>query len=67
MATDARAHDCGTFLNENEDALLLGAPRKTTSLNPRYKLPSTRKAIAHLQSIDTPDALANVYELPSIA
>jgi hypothetical protein len=54
-------------LNENEDTLLPGAPEKPTSHNPCYKLPSTHKAIAHLQSIDTWDALANVYELPSIA
>jgi hypothetical protein len=54
-------------LNENEDTLLLDAPKKTTSLNPCYKLPYTRKAVAHLQSIHTLDSLANVYELPSIA
>eukprot|EP00804_Cyclotella_cryptica_P019039 CCRYP_014449-RA/>CCRYP_014449-RA protein AED:0.30 eAED:0.29 QI:0/0/0/0.75/0/0/4/0/637 len=54
-------------LNKNADTLLLDAPGGTTATNPRYKIHHSRNTMAHLQTINTPDTLANVHELPSIA
>ena len=53
--------------NENADTLLLDEPGGTTSSNSRYKIQHSRKTLAHLQSSNTPETIAYVYKLPSIA
>eukprot|EP00804_Cyclotella_cryptica_P023186 CCRYP_000381-RA/>CCRYP_000381-RA protein AED:0.13 eAED:0.11 QI:0/0/0/1/0.33/0.25/4/0/1130 len=54
-------------LNQNTDTLLLDAPGGTTTTNPQFKIHHSWNTLAHLQTINTPDTLASVYELPSIA
>eukprot|EP00804_Cyclotella_cryptica_P006176 CCRYP_015258-RA/>CCRYP_015258-RA protein AED:0.58 eAED:0.58 QI:0/0/0/0.5/1/1/2/0/438 len=70
-ATDAHTLGYGASplqpLNQNTDTLLLDAPGGTTTTNPQFKIHHSRNTLAHLQTINTPDTLANVYDLPSIA
>eukprot|EP00804_Cyclotella_cryptica_P001037 CCRYP_008358-RA/>CCRYP_008358-RA protein AED:0.67 eAED:0.67 QI:0/0/0/0.5/1/1/2/0/762 len=54
-------------LNQNTDTLLLDAPDGITTTNPQFKIHHSPNTLAHLQTSNTPDTLANVYELPSIA